>query len=105
MESNNNRKTVNNTNPLLVSGKIVVLQGRIVHIKGNKDIKDDLIIRLTDDFLIGIDVIIEAINQGYGSIREATLEEKEYWFLCHDNSNEDFGVCGMSSFRKWIACK
>jgi hypothetical protein len=89
-------------NMLLAAGKIVVLQGRIAHVKGNKE---DLIIRLTDDFLTGIDKIIEAINMGYGNIREATLEEKEYWFLCHDNSNDDFGTCRMSNYRDWIACR
>lgn len=91
---------INTTHSWLAAGKIVVLQGRIVHIKGNKE---DLIIRLTDDFLIGIDKIIEAINMGYGNIREATLKEKEYWFLCHNNSNEDFGICSMSSYKDWIA--
>lgn len=101
-KTSTNHEKGNDANRLLAAGKIVVLQGRIAHIKGNKE---DLIIRLTEDLLEGIDIIIEAINLGYGNIREATLEEKEYWFLCHNNSNEDFGVCGMSSYRNWIATK
>ena len=96
-----NPENGNDANRLLSAGKIVVLQGRIAHVKGNKE---DLIIRLTDDFLEVIDIIIGAINLGYGNIREATLTEKEYWFLCHDNSNADFGVCSMKSYREWIAC-
>jgi hypothetical protein len=97
-----NHENGNDANRLLAAGKIVVLQGRIAHIKGNNE---DLIIRLTDDFLQGIDKIIEAINLGYGNIRDATITEKEYWFLCHDNSNEDFGICTMKSYREWIACR
>lgn len=95
-------KVKNNAKPFLTEGKIVVLQGRMAHVKSNKE---DLIIRLTKEFLKGIDIIIEAINLGYGNIRDATLEEKEYWFLCHNNSNEDFGVCAMSSYREWSACR
>jgi hypothetical protein len=87
---------------ILVSDRIVVLSGRIAHVNG---IKEDLIFRITDEFLVGIDKVIEAINLGYGSVREASLEEKEYWFLCHNNLHEKFMARPFSDFIKWKESK
>jgi len=86
------------TDSFLSSGKIVVLSGRIVHIKGNKE---DLILRLNDEFMIFMDKMVKTVNLGYGNIREATIKEKEYWFLCHNNSSFPFGVCSILSYMKW----
>lgn len=83
---------------LLQVGKIVVLGGPIVWIKDNRN---DLILRITEN-LINDDKVKNLLKEGFGTIREATLKEKEYWFLCHDNENVDFGICSIESFNKWI---
>lgn len=95
-----NYKNRTDAKELLSVGKIIVLEGRIAHIK---DSKDDLILRITDDFLKCIDGLVQLINDGYGDIRDATIEEKEYWFLCHDNCFSDFGSCTVTSCREWFS--
>jgi hypothetical protein len=82
---------------LLKINKIVVLGGQITW---NHE-RHDLILRITSDFLEKNN-IIKAIIEGSITINEATIQQKEYWFLCHDNANVDFGVCYVESFNKWI---
>ena len=93
-----NHENHNYLKSILEACKIVVLQGRIAHVEGNKE---DLIVRFNST--INVDNIIKAVNNGHGNIREATLKEKEYWFLCYDNSNNDFLACFMSDYNKWLS--